>query len=94
MRRPSEDTWREELRGNIAIVREVKIFGKAVAVGENSDEASQHRGLGKRLMLEAEHHAAELWGAERILVTAGVGVRQWYTSLGYSRCGPWMARTL
>lgn len=94
MRRPSEDVWREELGEDVAIVREVKIFGRAVGLGENSEQASQHRGLGTRLMHRAEQHAAELWGVERIFVTAGVGVRQWYVSLGYSRCGPWMAKRL
>tara|TARA_B100001123_G_scaffold347233_1_gene396049 strand:- start:261 stop:1049 length:789 start_codon:yes stop_codon:yes gene_type:complete len=95
MRLPSEEKWREELEGNTAIIREVKVFGTAVGVGEQSDdEASQHKGLGSHLMEIAEKTAKEYWGTEKILVTAGIGVKEWYVSLGYKGIGPWMGKNI
>ncbi|MAT48993.1 MAG: tRNA uridine(34) 5-carboxymethylaminomethyl modification radical SAM/GNAT enzyme Elp3 [Euryarchaeota archaeon] len=95
MRKPSSDVWREELQGNTAIIREVKIFGTAVGVGEESDKNStQHQGLGSHLMDIAEKIAVKHWGTEKILVTSGIGVRKWYKSLGYERIGPWMGKSI
>ncbi len=95
MRRPSEDKWREEIQENTAIIREVKIFGTAVGIGEQSDEgSSQHKGLGSHLMQTAEKVALEYWNTEKILVTAGIGVREWYKTLGYERIGPWMGKNV
>ncbi len=93
MRLPSEDKWREELQGKTAIIREVKIFGTAIGIGEQSEvESSQHKGLGSHLMQIAEKIASEYWGTEKILVTAGIGVREWYKTLNYERIGPWMGK--
>ena len=93
MRKPSGDVWREELEGNTAIIREVKIFGTAVGVGEQSDENStQHQGLGSHLMDVAEKIAEKHWNTKKFLVTAGIGVREWYKALGYERIGPWMGK--
>lgn len=95
MRKPSKDVWREEIQGNTAIIREVKIFGTAVGVGEESDESSsQHQGLGSHLMDVAEEIAIKYWNSEKILVTSGIGVRKWYKSLGYERIGPWMGKNV
>ena len=73
----------------------MKIFGTAVGVGEQSDEAStQHKGLGSHLMKIAENTAKDYWNTEKVLVTAGIGVRKWYKTLGYERIGPWMGKDL
>jgi len=95
MRKPSKDVWRKEIEGNTAIIREVKIFGTAVGVGEESGESSsQHQGLGSHLMDVAEKIAIKHWNSEKILVTSGIGVRKWYKSLGYERIGPWMGKNV
>ena len=95
IRKPIKDIWREEITENTAIIREVKIFGTAVGVGEQSDEAStQHKGLGSHLMKVAENAAKDYWNTEKVLVTAGIGVRKWYKTLGYERIGPWMGKDL
>jgi elongator complex protein 3 len=44
-------------------------------------------------MVEAERVAREA-GSGEILVTSGVGVRQYYSSLGYERSGVYMAKSL
>ena len=83
----------EEIDENTAIIREVKIFGTAVGVGEEgSKNSSQHKGLGSHLMKIAEKIANEYWGTEKVIVTAGIGVREWYKTQEYERVGPWMGK--
>ena len=42
----------------------------------------------------AENAAKDYWNTEKVLVTAGIGVRKWYKTLGYERIGPWMGKDL
>ncbi len=93
LRLPSEYAHRPELR-HAAIVREVKVFGKEVPVGEREKDAWQHRGFGRKLMEEAERIARDEWGVGRVVVISGVGVRNYYRKLGYERFGPYMAKAL
>ncbi|HVO78223.1 MAG TPA: tRNA uridine(34) 5-carboxymethylaminomethyl modification radical SAM/GNAT enzyme Elp3 [Methanomassiliicoccales archaeon] len=75
-----------------AHLRELKIFGLVAEIGKGGGEW-QHRGLGKKLVAEAERQAAEV-GCDEIMVTSGVGVRRYYEPLGYSRDGAYMAKPL
>jgi len=93
LRFPSKHAHRWEMR-DAAIVREVKVFGKEVPVGERENEAWQHKGFGRRLMEEAERISREEWGVSRLVVISGVGVRNYYRKLGYERLGPYMAKKL
>ncbi len=93
LRLPSEHSHRVEMR-DAAIVREVKVFGKEVPVGEREKKAWQHRGFGRKLMEEAERIAREEWGVSRMVVISGVGVRNYYRKLGYERLGPYMAKRI
>lgn len=95
LRLPSEDILNINSEGKTAIIREVKVFGKVVGVGESAEEdQKQHKGLGKLLVSEAEEKAKKLFSCDQIRVTAGVGVRRWFEKLGYSRKGPWMGKKL
>ncbi len=93
MRVPSEDAHRGEVRGS-AIVRELRVYGRAVALGQRQLNAWQHRGLGKSLMEEMEKRAREDFDISRMLVTSAVGTRNYYRGLGYERVGPYMAKSL
>ncbi len=93
LRLPSEFAHRSEMR-DAAIVREVKVFGREIPVGKKERDAWQHRGLGKKLMAEAERIAKEEWGVGRVVVISGVGVRNYYRKLGYERLGPYMAKKI
>lgn len=75
----------------LATVRELKVFGKMAELGRSGEW--QHRGFGKDLMAEAER-SAEGWGAGRLRVTSGVGVRGYYESLGYRLERPYMVKGL
>jgi elongator complex protein 3 len=93
LRVPSARAHRPETAGS-AIVRELRVYGKVVRVGERGKAAWQHRGLGASLMRRMERTAAERFGAKRLLVTSAVGTRNYYRKLGYERLGPYMGKAL
>lgn len=78
--------------GDTAMIRELKVFGNETAIGAAA-ESWQHRGFGRKLVAEAERVAAEK-GKPRIIVTSGIGVREYYASLGYHLERPYMAKDL
>ncbi len=77
-----------------AYVRELRVVGDVVPVGEAPRGRWQHRGYGRRLMAECERIARDEFGHEVLFVLSGVGVRGYYRGLGYERDGPYMARAL
>jgi len=93
LRIPSEGAHRPEMAGS-AVVRELRVYGRQVEVGERREKAWQHRGLGARLMESAERLSGEVFGARRVLVTSAVGTRNYYRRLGYESLGPYMAKRL
>ncbi|MDR2866131.1 MAG: tRNA uridine(34) 5-carboxymethylaminomethyl modification radical SAM/GNAT enzyme Elp3 [Methanomassiliicoccaceae archaeon] len=78
--------------GDIASIRELKVFGRMAAIGEQGEDW-QHRGFGKQLMARAEEIAASAHARE-IRITSGVGVRRYYASLGYELRGPYMVKEI
>ncbi len=90
LRFPSE-TFIDELAG-CALVRELHVYGQALNLGEKGKD-SQHTGLGKMLMAEAERIAADA-GYKKIAVISGVGVREYYRKLGYELEGNYMVKNL
>ena len=86
------DALREEFTENSAMIRELHVYGKAIAIGEDSDK-TQHRGFGKKLMNEAERLCKEN-NKDKLLVISGVGVRKYYEKLGYELEGPYMVKEL
>jgi elongator complex protein 3 len=69
---------------NAALIREIHVFGDQLGIGEKSETKSQHRGLGKRLMETAETIVAKQYPTlSKIVVTSGVGVREYYRKRGY-----------
>ena len=77
-----------------ALVRELHIFGPEVPLGRSEKEAAQHHGLGKELLQEAERIAREEFQAPKIRILSGVGARDYYHPLGYSREGSYMVKQL
>ena len=93
MRYPSPRAHRSEMAG-ACVVRELKVYGRVVPVGERNRDAWQHRGLGAALLAETERLARERFGARRLLVTSAVGTRNYYRRFGYERLGPYMAKPM
>ena len=67
-------------------------MAKSLAIGEKSkNEFTQHRGLGKWLMAEAEK-ITKKQGVSKLAVISGVGVRKYYKKLGYKLKDPYMVK--
>ena len=77
-----------------AMVRELHVFGPQVRLGARLEPAAQHRGLGERLLREAERIAGEEFKTHRLWVLSGVGAREYDRSLGYSLESGYMLKEL
>ncbi len=78
---------------DVAFIRELHVYGTLVSIGKRNQLASQHQGLGKRLMKEAEKVIAKS-DKTKIAVISGVGVRGYYKKLGYRKQGTYMTKTI
>ncbi len=85
-------TVRDELPAGAAVVRELKVYGAATPIGDHDPAAWQHQGLGARLLEAAERVAFDDWGAPRLGVLAGPGVKEYYRRHGYRDLGPYVAK--
>jgi elongator complex protein 3 len=90
MRYPDE-FLRPEITKDSAIIRELHVYGTAVAIGEEGE--IQHKGVGKKLMQMAEEQAKKD-GKNKMVVISGVGVREYYKRLGYRLEGPYMVKEI
>jgi elongator complex protein 3 len=77
----------------VGMIRELHVYGKTLNLGEKSNASSQHHGLGKWLMGEAESICKKN-KCKKISVISGVGVREYYKSLGYHLHGTYMEKEL
>jgi elongator complex protein 3 len=93
---------RKEITQDSALIRELHVYGTATSIGEKVDvqhkgagnkfpEPLQHRGIGKRLLEEAET-IAKTYYKNKMVVISGVGVRGYYRKLGYRLEGAYMIK--
>ncbi|MDD4990328.1 MAG: tRNA uridine(34) 5-carboxymethylaminomethyl modification radical SAM/GNAT enzyme Elp3 [Candidatus Pacebacteria bacterium] len=77
------------------IIRELHIYGQMAQIRGDRVSASsvQHRGLGKKLLAEAEKIAKKS-GVKKIAVISGIGVRPYYRKLGYKLQNTYMVKNL
>ena len=75
------------------LLRELHVYGQLVPFAEEAGKRWQHQGFGGKLMAAAEERAKD-GGMKELLVTSGVGARDYYRRLGYERKGPHMAKRL
>jgi elongator complex protein 3 len=80
----------QELR-DTALVRELHTYGHLVPIDHASSGATQHTGLGKKLMAEAEK-IVKKFGIKKTAVISGIGVREYYKKLGYRKAGTYMVK--
>ncbi len=71
----------DEIRGN-ALIREVHVYGPALAIGGAEAGAAQHVGVGTRLLAEARR-LSRAAGFDRISVIAATGTRAYYAARGF-----------
>lgn len=88
---------------NAAIIRELHTYGQLQSLGHRVSQYSpQHKGLGKKLMKEAERivytelnrSAKKESKAKKIAVISGVGARGYYRKLGYRLKNTYMVKKL
>ncbi len=92
LRIPSEP-HRKELDKDTSLIREIHVYGPLTPVGMVFKDSYQHKGLGKKLLREAEFISLNE-GMKSISVTSGIGVREYFKRLEYSLIGPYMIKEL
>jgi elongator complex protein 3 len=95
LRVPSSDAHRPEINQSpCAIIRELRVYGPVVEIGERNPEAWQHLGQGDRMLKEAERIALEELHVNRLVVNSGIGVKEYYRALGFNDTGPYLEKNL
>jgi elongator complex protein 3 len=95
LRLPSSRAHRPELASvDCAVVRELKVLGRATPLGRVWSESKQHRGYGASLMAEAERIAEEEWNLRKLFVISALGTKEYYYMLGYGDEGPYVSKVL
>jgi len=79
-----------------SIIRELHVYGSLVGIGFDAQQKSdwQHKGYGSKLVEEALRISKEEQGSDLLLVTSGIGVREYYAKRGFEKLKPYMARVL
>lgn len=91
MRFPSQ-VLVQEITEKSVLIRELHVYGEAVPIG-TVGKGQQHKGYGRKLLEKAEK-IAKKEGKDKIVVISGVGVREYYRSLGYRKEGPYMVKRI
>ena len=78
---------------NKAVIREIHTYGLLIPIA-GKETAPQHRGLGKKLMKEAEKITKREFHLKKISVIAGVGTREYFKKLGYKLEDTYMTKKL
>ena len=83
------------MKGNLALIRELHVFGSEVPLNERNPHAAQHKGLGKALLMEAERLARQEFNVSLMVILSGVGAREYYrTEFGYTAQAGYMVKKL
>jgi elongator complex protein 3 len=68
---------------NMAVIRELHVYGPELLLGEREALSAQHKGFGRLLLAEAERICLEEYAIDRLFVLSGIGARPYYRGLGY-----------
>jgi len=81
-----------------AFIRELHTYGQALNIGKRESNASQHKGLGKKLIEEAEkicrRNRGEQNKVSELEIISSVGVRDYYRKMGYRLKNTYMVKML
>jgi len=86
--------FRPEVTQETAFVRELHVYGPLLELGEKPEFEWQHRGYGRELLSEAESIARGEFNMKKLVVTSGVGARNYYRRFSYIRDGVYMSKRL
>jgi elongator complex protein 3 len=76
-----------------AFIRELHTYGQLLSIGVHNKDHSQHKGLGKKLIIEAEKIVLNN-KIKKLAVISGVGVRDYYRKNGYRLQNTYMVKYL
>jgi elongator complex protein 3 (tRNA carboxymethyluridine synthase) len=96
LRIPSGAEHRPEIKDQrTSLVRELHVYGPVVPIGESNPDPgqSQHRGLGTKLLSEAERISME-YSRSKILVISAIGTKEYYRNRGYRDDGAYVSKSL
>ncbi len=82
---------------NAAIIREIHTYGQLHPLNYRdriSVRSPQHKGLGKKMIKEAERITKKEFGIKKIAIISGVGVRGYYQKLSYKLKNTYMVKKL
>lgn len=95
LRHPSEKAHRPEIRDKRAmLVRELHVYGPMVPLSARVKGGWQHLGYGEMMLKSAERIAKEEYDAKKVVVTSGLGVKEYYFRRGYVEDGPYVSKSL
>lgn len=78
-----------------ALIREIHTYGQLHSLlGPSSLISPQHKGLGKKLLKEAEKITKKEFGLRKIAVISGIGARTYFKKLGYKLKNTYMKKYL
>jgi elongator complex protein 3 len=92
LRYPSVDAHRTEISEKSFIIRELRVYGPVVDIGERDIDAWQHLGLGEKMISAATEIGKSDFDATHMLVNSGIGVKEYYRGLGFTDKGPYLLR--
>lgn len=84
----SKKTFYQQIEKFDAMIRELHVYGKSVALGEDPEANQQHKGIGKILIKEAENIVEQSINKPpnkkiKFGVIASVGTREYYKKFGF-----------
>jgi len=84
----------ELVKNPCMIIRELKVLGRELSIGQRTKNGLQHRGHGKELLDEAERICLEEFDKKHLFVLSGVGVKEYYRRLGFEDDGVYLSKVL
>jgi elongator complex protein 3 len=79
---------------NASIIREIHSYGMLAPVGQKLKDTSQHKGLGKKLIKEAEKITKQEFKLKKTAVIAAEGTKEYYRKLGFRDKGLYMVKPI
>ncbi len=93
LRIPSSSAYRSEISSKpTSIIRELRVYGPVVDIGEHDTNAWQHLGLGEKMLEYAQLVSLGEFDVAQMVVNSGIGVKEYYRNLGFYDLGPYLAR--
>src|SRR3989344_2162065 len=86
-------SFRKEITKKTGVIRELHTYGQELDLGIKEKDQWQHQGYGKKLVKYAEKIAKKKC-MNKMVVIAGIGVKEYFKKLGYEDEGPYMSKQL